>query len=229
MNILPVATLSRQTIADGDLLNQQVVSALSGNDEIFANALFSMSGNVYYHDPVTNSIYHYKDNDPDGEKVYSFSATNISANNLYSVNVSATNVSAKNTTTTNVTANNVTAVNTNTTNLSAVSENVYVISAAGTDPEKLVDIIQNLIDNWSAVSSYITQNQMYWSSLSAISATGMTAPFTGNTFKLSAGNNVSFYMPAADTVRIDSLGEPSIYVSNKRIVGQDEVYTLVIE
>ena len=230
MTILPVTTLSRMTIADGDLLNQQVVSALSGNDIIFANELSALSANSYFHDPATNSIYHFKDNDPNGEKVYSFSAQLLSAKNLYSTNVSATNVTATNTKSTNVTANNVTATNTVTTNLSAISENVYMLSANGTVPQKLVDIIQNLLNKWNSIDNYIDNHEAAWSSISAISAQGMSAPFTGNTFTLDAGENVSFTPQGNDTVQINAASQSTIYATNKRQYGEGNyLYKLVIK
>lgn len=226
MNLLPVSALNRSTIADGDKLNNCVVSALSANDVLIAEALYDLSGNAYLHDANTNSIFHYKDNDPTKEKVYAFSAQSVSAADIYNTNLSSTNVTAKQLTSTNVSSTNTTSTNILTTALSAVSENVYVLSASNSVPKKLVDIIQHLLTDWQTTENYINANKDNWSSISAISAQGMTTPFTGNTFTLSAGDNVSFNVINGDTVKINASQQETIFA--RKNPGMDDIYTLVI-
>lgn len=228
MNLLPVSALTRLTIADGDALNEHIVRTLSGNDVLIANALYDLSGNAYMHDPVTNSIYHYKDNNPTKEKVYSFSAQSVSADDIYNTNLSAKNITSTSANSTNIKSTNTTSTNVLATNLSAVSENVYVLSASNSIPEKLVDIIQRLLNDWQTTENYINANKAAWSSISAISAQGMTAPFTGNTFTLSAGQNMSFTIVGNDTVKMDASQQDTIWAGARRHVGDDDIYTLYI-
>ena len=228
MNLLPVSALTRLTIADGDKLNESIISSLSGNDVLIAEALYNLSGNAYLHDSSTNSIFHYKDNDPTKEKVYAFSAQSVSATDIYNTNLSSTNVTAENLTSTNINSVNTTSNNVLTTNLSAVSENVYVLSASNSIPQKLVDIIQHLLNDWQATENYINANKNNWSSISAISAQGMSAPFTGNTFTLSAGDNVSFNVLNNDTVKINASQQETIYARKRQTIDDDDIYTLVI-
>ena len=228
MNLLPVSALTRLTIADGDALNKHIVEPLSGNDVLLADSLYDLSGKSYMHDPATNSIFHYKDNDPTKEKVYAFSAQSVTADNIYNKNLSATNVTASNTTATNVKSTNTTSTNVTATNLSAVSENVYVLSAANGVPQKLVDIIQSLLNDWQTTENYIDANKNGWSSISAISAQGMSAPFTGNTFALSAGKNMTFTVVGGDTVKMEAAQQDTIYAALVRHESEDDIYRLVI-
>ena len=228
MNLLPVSAFTRLTIADGDALNKHIIEPLSGNDVLLADSLYNLSGKSYMHDPVTNSIFHYKDNDPTKEKVYAFSAQSITADNIYNTNLSATNVTATNTTATNVKSTNTISTNVTATNLSAVSENVYVLSASNSVPKKLVDIIQNLLTHWQNTENYIDANEDTWSSISAISAQGMSAPFTGNTFALSAGKNMTFTVVGNDTVKMEAAQQDTIYARHIRTEGENEIYSLVI-
>ena len=228
MNLLPVSAFTRLTIADGDALNKHIIEPLSGNDVLLADSLYDLSGKSYMHDPVTNSIFHYKDNDPTKEKVYAFSAQSITADNIYNTNLSATNVTATNTTATNVKSTNTISTNVTATNLSAVSENVYVLSASNSVPKKLVDIIQNLLTHWQNTENYIDANEDTWSSISAISAQGMSAPFTGNTFALSAGKNMTFTVVGNDTVKMEAAQQDTIYARHIRTEGENEIYSLVI-
>ena len=228
MNLLPVSALTRLTIADGDALNKHIVEPLSGNDVLLADSLYDLSGKSYMHDPATNSIFHYKDNDPTKEKVYAFSAQSVTADNIYNKNLSSTNVTASNTTATNVKSTNTTSTNVTATNLSAVSENVYVLSAANGVPQKLVDIIQSLLNDWQTTENYIDANKNGWSSISAISAQGMSAPFTGNTFALSAGKNMTFTVVGGDTVKMEAAQQDTIYAALVRHESEDDIYRLVI-
>lgn len=228
MNLFPVSALTRSTIADGDALNNGIILPLSGNDILLADTLYDLSGKSYMHDESTNSIFHYKDNDPTKEKVYAFSAQSVSADNIYNKNLSATNVTADNVESTNVTSVNTTSTNVLATNLSAVSENVYVLSANNSVPKKLVDIIQNLLDHWQTTENYINANKNNWSSISAISATTMSSPFTGNTFTLSAGKNMSLTVVGNDTVKFDAAQQDTIYATHVRREGDNEIYRLVI-
>jgi len=228
MNLLPVSALTRLTIADGDALNKHIIEPLSGNDVLLADSLYDLSGKSYMHDPATNSIFHYKDNDPTKEKVYAFSAQSVTADNIYNKNLSATNVTATNTTATNVNSTNTTSTNVLATNLSAVSENVYVLSASNSVPKKLVDIIQSLLNDWQTTENYIDANKNGWSSISAISAQGMSAPFTGNTFALSAGKNMTFTVVGNDTVKMEAAQQDTIYAALVRHESEDDIYRLVI-
>ena len=228
MNLLSVSALTRQTIADGDALNKHIIEPLSGNDVLLADSLYDLSGKSYMHDPVTNSIFHYKDNDPTKEKVYAFSAQSVTADNIYNKNLSATNVTATNTTATNVKSTNTTSTNVLATNLSAVSENVYVLSASNGVPKKLVDIIQSLLNDWQTTENYINANKNNWSSISAISAQNMSAPFTGNTFTLSAGKNMTFTVVGNDTVKMEAAQQDTIYAALVRHESEDDIYRLVI-
>ena len=229
MNLLSVSALTRDTIADGDALNKHIIEPLSGNDVLLAATLSGLSGKSYLHDPVTNSIFHYKDNDPTKEKVYAFSAQSVSADNIYNKNLSATNVTATNVSSTNVSSTNTTSTNVSATNLSAISDNVYVLSAANGVPKKLVDIIQHLLDNWQTTEDYINANKGNWSSISAISAQNMSSPFTGNTFKLSAGENMSFTIVGSDTVKMDAAQQDTVYAVKIAEQGDDNIYRLVIK
>lgn len=228
MNLLSVSALTRDTIADGDALNKHIIEPLSGNDVLLADTLSALSGKSYLHDPATNSIFHYKDNDPTKEKVYAFSAQSVSADNIYNKNLSATNVTATNTTASNVNSTNTTSTNVLATNLSAVSENVYVLSASNSVPKKLVDIIQSLLNDWQTTENYIDTNKNGWSSISAISAQGMSAPFTGNTFALSAGKNMTFTVVGNDTVKMEAAQQDTIYAALVRHESEDDIYRLVI-
>lgn len=228
MNLLSVSALTRQTIADGDALNKHIIEPLSGNDVLLADSLYDLSSKSYMHDPVTNSIFHYKDNDPTKEKVYAFSAQSVTADNIYNKNLSATNVTATNTTATNVKSTNTTSTNVLATNLSAVSENVYVLSASNGVPKKLVDIIQSLLNDWQTTENYINANKNNWSSISAISAQNMSAPFTGNTFTLSAGKNMTFTVVGNDTVKMEAAQQDTIYAALVRHESEDDIYRLVI-
>lgn len=228
MNLLPVSAFTRLTIADGDALNKHIIGTLSANDVLIADALYNLSGNAYMHDPATNSIYHYKDNDPTKEKVYSFSANSVSAENIYNTNLSANNIHSTTLSSTNVKSTNITSTNVLATNLSAVSENVYVLSASNSIPEKLVNIIQRLLNDWQTTENYINANKAAWSSISAISAQGMSAPFTGNTFTLSAGQNMTFTIVGNDTVKMDASQQDTICAGSGRHVGDDDIYTLYI-
>ena len=229
MNLLSVSALTRDTIADGDALNKHIIEPLSGNDVLLADTLYDLSGKSYLHDPATNSIFHYKDNDPTKEKVYAFSAQSVSADNIYNKNLSATNVTATNVSSTNVSSTNTTSTNVSATNLSAISDNVYVLSAANGVPKKLVVIIQHLLDNWQTTEDYINANKGNWSSISAISAQGMSSPFTGNTFKLSAGQNMSFKIVGSDTVKLDAAQQDTVYAVLTATQGDDNIYRLVIK
>lgn len=228
MNLLSVSALTRDTIADGDALNKHIIEPLSGNDVLLADTLYDLSGKSYLHDPATNSIFHYKDNNPTKEKVYAFSARSVSADNIYNKNLSATNVTATNVSSTNVSSTNTTSTNVLATNLSAVSENVYVLSASNSVPKKLVDIIQCLLNDWQTTENYINANKAAWSSISAISAQGMSAPFTGNTFTLSAGQNMTFTIVGNDTVKMDASQQDTIYVRKRQTIDNDDIYTLFI-
>ena len=228
MNLLPVSALTRLTIADGDALNKHVIEPLSSNDVLLASALYNLSGNAYLHDPATNSIYHYKDNNPTKEKVYAFSAQSVSADNIYDTNLSAKNITSTTVNSTNVSSTNTTSNNVLATNLSAVSENVYVLSASNSVPKKLVDIIQCLLNDWQTTENYINANKAAWSSISAISAQGMSAPFTGNTFTLSAGRNMTFTIVGNDTVKMDASQNDTIYVRKRQTIDDNDIYTLFI-
>lgn len=229
MNFLPVSALTRNTIADGDKLNQCIIDQLKGNDEILANELYALSGKTYLHDSEKNVIFHYKDNDPTKEKVYAFSAQSLSADNIYNTNLSATNVKSTNITSTNVTSTNTTSNNVSAINLTAVSDNVYVLSATGSVPKKLVDIINALLQDWQKTENYIANNQPKWLSISAISAQGMTTPYTGNTFTLSAGQNMYFNITSNDTVTLSAAQQDTIYVNNPpEIISDDEIYSLIV-
>lgn len=228
MNLLPVSALTRLTIADGDALNKHIVEPLSSNDVLLASAMYDLSGNAYLHDPATNSIYHFKDNDPTKEKVYAFSAQSVSANDIYNTNLSAKNITSTTVNSTNVSSTNTTSDNVLATNLSAVSENVYVLSASNSVPAKLVDIIKNLLNDWQTTENYINANKNAWSSISAISAQGMSAPFTGNTFTLLAGTNMTFTTVGNDTVKMDASQQETIYAASSRRVGDDVIYTLYV-
>lgn len=229
MNLQPVATLNRHTIADGDKLHQYVIDPLSGNDKLLADAIYDLSGKSYEHDTEKNAIFHYKDNDPTKEKVYAFSAQSLSADYIKNVNLTATNVHSTNVTSTNIYSTTTQSTNTSAINLTAVSDNVYVLSAANGVPKKLVDIIDALLKNWQATEDYITAQKNAWSSISAISAQGMSTPFTGNTFTMKAGQYMQLNVLGADTVEFNAAQQETIYVNNPPVtVGDDEIYSLII-
>lgn len=260
----PVTPISRNTIADGDALNGSVINDLCERDLALAQILYDLSGNAYLHDKSTNSIYHFKDNDPTKEKVYAFSAESISANKIYSISITATDITATNvsaqllksnnvsatnslinhlaavdTSATNITTQSLTAQNISATNtydagsLSAM-QSVTVLSAENTQPTTLYKIVEELLRRNTATNNYISSKENDWSSISAISAQGMSSPFTGNTFKLSAGDNIGMTVNAAqDTVTIAADTSNNIYAvsSLKYTVDSDTYvfYTLVFK
>ena len=212
----PVSALTRNTIADGDKLQDCLLTPLNNIDSAIMQYLYNLSGNAYLHDNATNSIYHYQDNDPTKAKVYAFSANSFSAKNAQIQNVSANNISATNITAYNITANN----------------EVTLLSAANAPMNTLQNIVDYLLQNWRTLYSYVEANSANWSSISAISATGMSRAFTGNTFALSAGDDVNFNVNSSnDTVTINAdVGVDLIYTRRIGTDAQGNVYyTLVFE
>lgn len=196
---ISVPTIDRTTIADGNALQSTLMYSFSARDIELADYIQSLSGNTYHHDAGTNKIFHYKDNDPLSTKVYDLLTDSITATNLTATNLTATTLSSTNVTATNVTANN----------------NLYVLSS---DDATAVTAATAIFANLTAANQtnvdYIAANSAAWIGISAISATGMTSPFTGRVFQLLPGTNVGFKVNSDQTgITVSASSNMKAYVT----------------
>lgn len=191
LNDIVVKSLTRATIVDGKLLQYYVVQPLNQRDEFLAQ-YFDVFDKSAYHNDLANNIYHFDNNQKDyNVNIFSdTSAYNVVTNNLQNQTLTAVST----------TANSISSTNYTTTSLSSTSfsaTNDFYVNMTGiglTNKEKFVDVVDFIHDRADEVNDYISNNEIKWSSISAIRfiSNGTTSVLHPNVLKMKHDSSVIF-------------------------------------